>query len=248
MSKIYHIKFLMSKLIIAVLLATVFFCYQASAATITYSYDNLNRLKKMDYGNGMTIEYSYDAAGNRLTLVSVGDITTPDTSITSQPSNPTNSTSASFEFTSIETGSTFECQMDSGEYSACTSPKPYTGLTAGSHTFYVKATDSAGNTDSTPASYTWTIDTTNPTGSITAPSDNSYGNTTTLPVFTASASDAGGSEVASVKFQYKTSSAATYNRHKHRHIITISGRLGDDCPNRRHSIQFKNYRYRQCRK
>ena len=67
-------------------------------------------------------------------------------------------TNASFSFTSTETGSTFECQIDSGGYSACTSPKSYTSLTAGSHTFYVKATDSAGNTDSTPASYTWTID------------------------------------------------------------------------------------------
>ena len=86
------------------------------------------------------------------------DTTAPDTTITSQPTNPSNSTSASFSFTSTETGSTFLCQMDSGGYSACTSPKSYTGLTAGSHTFYVKATDSAGNTDSTPASYTWTID------------------------------------------------------------------------------------------
>src|SRR3989338_2584496 len=96
------------------------------------------------------------------------DTTAPDTTITSQPTNPSNSTSASFSFTSTETGSTFQCQMDSGGYSACTSPKSYTGLTAGSHTFYVKATDSAGNIDSTPASYTWTIDTTAPDTSITS--------------------------------------------------------------------------------
>src|SRR3989338_5380277 len=86
--------------------------------------------------------------------------------------NPSNSTSASFSFTSTETGSTFQCQMDSGGYSACTSPKSYTALTAGSHTFYVKATDTAGNTDSTPASYTWTIDTTAPNTSITSQPSN----------------------------------------------------------------------------
>lgn len=32
---------------------------------ITYTYDNLNRLAKIDYGNGTIIEYSYDAVGNR---------------------------------------------------------------------------------------------------------------------------------------------------------------------------------------
>src|SRR3989304_7487309 len=67
------------------------------AATITYTYDYLNRLTKVDYGNGDTIEYTYDAAGNRLTLQASGiemDTTPPDTSISSQPSDPTNSTSA----------------------------------------------------------------------------------------------------------------------------------------------------------
>jgi len=96
------------------------------------------------------------------------DTTAVEISITSQPLNLTNSTSADFSFTSTEDGSTFECQMDSGGYTSCTSPKSYTGLTEGSHTFYVKATDSAGNTNSTPASYTWTIDTTPPTVSSTS--------------------------------------------------------------------------------
>jgi hypothetical protein len=47
--------------------------------------------------------------------------------------------------------------MDGGSYQPCTSSKSYTNLTAGSHTFSVKATDAAGNQDLTPASYTWTI-------------------------------------------------------------------------------------------
>ncbi len=38
----------------------------AFAETITYTYDNLNRVTKADYGNGKTITYTYDAAGNRL--------------------------------------------------------------------------------------------------------------------------------------------------------------------------------------
>jgi YD repeat-containing protein len=37
------------------------------AEQVTYSYDDLNRLIKTDYGNGNVIDYAYDAAGNRTT-------------------------------------------------------------------------------------------------------------------------------------------------------------------------------------
>ena len=97
------------------------------------------------------------------TCFSTADTTPPDTTITSGPANPTSSTSASFAFTSSESGSTFECRIDSGSWSSCTSPKSYSSLANGSHTFDVRATDAASNTDATPASQTWTIRT------ITAP-------------------------------------------------------------------------------
>jgi hypothetical protein len=85
------------------------------------------------------------------------DTTPPDTTIASGPSNPTSSTSASFAFTSSEAGSTYQCKLDAGAYGACTSPRSYSGLSAGSHTFSVRATDAAGNTDASPATQTWTI-------------------------------------------------------------------------------------------
>ena len=90
------------------------------------------------------------------------DTTPPDTSIDSGPSDPSASASASFSFSSSEAGSTFECQLDSGGFSACTNPKTYTGLSDGSHTFQVRATDAASNVDATPATYAWTIDRTAP--------------------------------------------------------------------------------------
>jgi hypothetical protein len=104
------------------------------------------------------------------------DTTPPDSSITAQPANPTTSTDASFSFSSTESGSSFQCSLDGAAYASCTSPKTYSGLGAGNHNFSVKATDAAGNTDSTPARYSWTInpptDTAPPDTSITAhPSD-----------------------------------------------------------------------------
>jgi hypothetical protein len=85
------------------------------------------------------------------------DATPPGTSISSGPSASTTSTSASFAFTATQAGSTFECKLDAGAYAACTSPKTYSGLSFGSHTFSVRAIDPAGNADATPATQTWTI-------------------------------------------------------------------------------------------
>ena len=85
----------------------------------------------------------------------VVDTTGPDTAIITHPSDPSNSSSATFTFSS-EQGATFKCKIDTGTYAACTSPKSYTGLEAISHTFYVKATDAALNVG-TPVTFTWTI-------------------------------------------------------------------------------------------
>ena len=80
-----------------------------------------------------------------------------------------------------EPGSTFACQLDGGGFSACTTPKSYSGLADGSHTFQVRATDPAGNTDPTPATFTWTIDTGAPQTTINSgPPDPSTNATATF--------------------------------------------------------------------
>jgi len=94
------------------------------------------------------------------------DTTPPETTITSYPQNPTNSTSATFTFSCNEQNCTFECRIDEGEWESCSSPKTYPGLQDGNHTFEVHAIDSAGNVDQSPASYSWTIDTTPPETTI----------------------------------------------------------------------------------
>jgi Bacterial Ig-like domain/FG-GAP-like repeat len=106
----------------------------------------------------------------------------PQTTITSGPSEGqvVNNTSATFGFTSSELGSAFKCSLDNpsdSAYSPCTSPKkiPDEGLlTEGSHTFYVKATGTAG-TDLTPATRTWKVDTTAPAAPvINSPANDSF--------------------------------------------------------------------------
>ncbi|MCK5667085.1 MAG: hypothetical protein KAI17_26545, partial [Thiotrichaceae bacterium] len=59
------------------------------------------------------------------------DTTAPDTSISSGPDSLTNSTSASFSFTSTETGSSYQCSLDNAPYTDCTSPEAYTSLAEG---------------------------------------------------------------------------------------------------------------------
>jgi hypothetical protein len=85
------------------------------------------------------------------------DLTPPDTAITTKPSNPTSQTTANFEFNANEAGSTIECRIDSGTWADCSSPKVYSSLTAGDHTFRVRSKDPAGNLELTPAVYAWTI-------------------------------------------------------------------------------------------
>jgi hypothetical protein len=85
------------------------------------------------------------------------DTTAPETSISAGPESSTVATEASFTFTASEAGSTFACKLDGGSWSSCSSPKSYSTVAVGSHQFSVRATDAAGNTDTTPASESWTV-------------------------------------------------------------------------------------------
>lgn len=85
---------------------------------------------------------------------------------------------ASFGFSAVE-ASGFQCQL-SGPASAhgwqsCAAPRSYAGLADGDYTFEVRAVDSAGNIDPSPAAYSWEVDRTAPETSFgQAPVDGSW--------------------------------------------------------------------------
>jgi Ca2+-binding RTX toxin-like protein len=139
------------------------------------AYDSVNRKATLDPDSDLEANTSYtarvkggtsgvkDLTGNALEQDHSWAFTTaappppvPDTTITSGPSGTVDSTSASFGFSSNDSGAAFECKLDGGAFAGCTSPKSYTALSQGTHTFEVRATNSAGP-DPTPANRTWTV-------------------------------------------------------------------------------------------
>lgn len=111
------------------------------------------------------------------------DVNAPDTVMESAPPNPSHSATASFVFSGTDDVTpsatlTFFCQLDDGDVAACTPPQTYSGLADGLHTFQVRAVDSSGNVDPTPATFTWQIDTVVPVPDLTAVKiNNRNGNT-----------------------------------------------------------------------
>jgi len=85
-----------------------------------------------------------------------GDSDAPETTITKSPKQKTSSRIAKFRFESSEADSSFECKVDKQDYRPCNTPF-LKGVGPGRHKFRVRATDAAGNADSTPAIETWKV-------------------------------------------------------------------------------------------
>jgi hypothetical protein len=84
------------------------------------------------------------------------DTTPPVTSISAtQAAN--NGNSITFTISSNKPWSTFRCALDGAALQSCAAIMTYGGLACGSHTFVAYATDAAGNTDPTGASYPFTV-------------------------------------------------------------------------------------------
>jgi hypothetical protein len=114
-----------------------------------------------------------DSAGQgRLWRVDLGPLHRPLASITDGPATATNSTSATFAYTS-RSSATFECRLDDSSFTAC----PGTGagsisfddLDEGVHRFAVRAVDDEGT--GLPALHTFVVDTTAPRVLVLRPRD-----------------------------------------------------------------------------
>jgi secreted trypsin-like serine protease len=139
------------------------------------------------------------------------DTDPPETTITSGPSGPTNDPTPTFGFSSDEQGSIFECRFDADPFAPCSGPgsthTPAASLGDRTHTFEVQATDQADNTDLSPASRGFTVDTQPPTDpTLSSPSHtvNVASTDPTVDVNFSGASD-GLSGVDGFSYQWSTS-------------------------------------------
>ncbi len=94
------------------------------------------------------------------------DTTPPETTIESGPSGPTADSTPTFAFSSDEVGATFECRIDAAAFAACTSPHTPAALGDGPHTIEVRSLDALENPDASPASRSFSVDTTPPDTAI----------------------------------------------------------------------------------
>ena len=88
------------------------------------------------------------------------DNVAPETTITKGPKKKTRKKTATFEFSSSEAGSTFQCKLDGvGGFESCDSPHEIK-VKKGKHNFAVRAivaTPAAGFVDETPATFDWKV-------------------------------------------------------------------------------------------
>lgn len=98
------------------------------------------------------------------------------------------STTVPVSFSATDTNlAAVTCSIDGGAFSACTSPRSYTGLSQGAHTVVVRAVDQAGN--NAEASVSFTVDTIDPSVAISSPTAGQHVASTSVGV-TFSATDA----------------------------------------------------------
>ena len=134
--------------------------------------DNVEWINNLS--NPVSDSFHPNVAGHRdgyapLVKAALQDSGAPTTQITSGPTGLVRSTSASFSFGSNYLQATYQCRMDSGAWTSCTTPYGVTGLSQGAHTFSVRATDRFGYTEE-PKQRKFTVDTVAPAApSVTAP-------------------------------------------------------------------------------
>jgi hypothetical protein len=97
-----------------------------------------------------TVQTSGGGGGTTTTTPPTATIS-PDTAIKKGPKK-TSKRRPKFKFSSSQAGSSFQCQLDRGQFAPCTSPfQPRTKLSPGKHVLRVKAIGPTGVIDASPA-------------------------------------------------------------------------------------------------
>ncbi len=99
------------------------------------------------------------------------DLTPPTTQVTGHPPTLTNSTTATFTFTSPDATATFRCSLNGAAPQGCTSPVVYSGLADATRSLLIQAVDPAGNVDTQAQPIVWTVDNTPPDTTLANPGD-----------------------------------------------------------------------------
>jgi hypothetical protein len=151
----------------------------------------------------------------RNSIVSVTvDRTLPDTTMDTKPADPSNAANPAFTFHASESTQRFECRLDGGAWTTCASPYTLASTPAdGSHTVQIRAVDLAGNTDSSPASWTWLEDTTKPTVTLTDPAAANAAHAIRATVALASTANDPGANASGLNtttYEYSVHSANTW--------------------------------------
>ena len=107
------------------------------------------------------------------------DMTDPTTEIVNGPDGVTSSTTATLTYSGADSLSGvngIECSLDDGAFDPCPADgTSYDALPDGEHSVRVRAMDTAGNIDATPAEVTWVVDTQVPDTTLDAFPDEATG-------------------------------------------------------------------------
>lgn len=141
--------------------AALLAAYEPTATTMQLKHallSSVDRVADLDPQTGSHPVSSGGRLNADKALDAVDALVAPDTAITSAPVGSTPQTAATITFGSpARTPVAFECRVDSGAFSACVSPLQLSGVAAGVHAVEVRAKDTHGNLDPTPATATWTV-------------------------------------------------------------------------------------------
>ncbi|MEI6447211.1 MAG: Ig-like domain-containing protein [Actinomycetes bacterium] len=132
-------------------------CSSVSGTSGSFSVSGL-----ADGSHSISVRHT-DAAGNVSTASTTSSWTVDTVKpgkpvLIGAPSSPTTGTSQNISWADVSDASgiaRYECSVDGGEYSACTSPQARSGIAVGSRSLAVRAVDNAGNVgDAETASWT----------------------------------------------------------------------------------------------